>query len=177
MKKKTFKCDAFDAIHASAKALHTVGSIDQATMRNFEAACLIPEPKISTYGLRSEKKLFDNYKICSTLDAKHTCIVVEQYSQGTMIEIYHDHVPYRRLSDDTRRNLLKMLMINFSKIDPNSFLSYFVNSRGKNPLAAAMNWVSSYPEAGVIRTSCGTNTRAWSDQVVNKSNFRQKFKK
>ena len=177
MKRENFKGDAFEAIHASAKALHNVGSIDKATMRNFEATCLIPAPKISTYRLSNEKNLFDNYKICPTLDAKHTCIVVEQYSQGIMIEIYHDHVPYRRLSDDACRNLLKMLMINFSKIDPNSFLSYYVNSRGKNPLAANMNWVSSYPEAGVIRTTCGANTRAWSDQVVNKSNFRQKIQK
>ena len=86
MKKKTFKGDAFEAIHASAKALHNVGSIDKATMRNFEATCLIPAPKISTYRLSNEKNLFDNYKICPTLDAKHTCIVVGQYSQGIMIK-------------------------------------------------------------------------------------------
>jgi hypothetical protein len=174
MKKPPYKSDAFDDIHhASARTLLKVGTIDKATMSNFDETYLIPAPKISTYGPSGEKNLFDNYKICPTLDAKHTCIVVEQYSHGKMTIEFHEHVPYRRLSDDARRNLLKMLMVNFSKIDANSLLSYFVNKRGKNPLAADMNWVCSYPEAGVIRTSCGTNTRAWSDQVIDKSKFRK----
>ena len=40
MKKKLFNSDAFEAIHASAKALHKVGAIDKATMRSFEESCL-----------------------------------------------------------------------------------------------------------------------------------------
>jgi putative transcriptional regulator len=35
-----FKSDAFAAIHSSASALHKVGAIDKATMRNFDEACL-----------------------------------------------------------------------------------------------------------------------------------------
>jgi putative transcriptional regulator len=34
------KSDAFEAIHSSASALHKVGAIDKATMRDFDAACL-----------------------------------------------------------------------------------------------------------------------------------------
>ncbi|WP_165185083.1 helix-turn-helix domain-containing protein [Caulobacter soli] len=40
MSKKTYKTDAFEAIHSSAKALHKVGAIDKATMRDFDAASL-----------------------------------------------------------------------------------------------------------------------------------------
>jgi putative transcriptional regulator len=40
MKKNTFNSDAFAAIHASAKALHKVGAIDKATMRDFDETCL-----------------------------------------------------------------------------------------------------------------------------------------
>ena len=40
MSSKNFKSDAFAAIHASAKALHRVGAIDKATMRDFDASCL-----------------------------------------------------------------------------------------------------------------------------------------
>jgi hypothetical protein len=177
MKKRVHKADSFEAIHASAKALHNAGEIDSPTMRNFDEAYLFPALKFSTCRIDGEKKLFDNYKICQSLNATHTCIVVEQYCEGEMIVKFHEHVPYRRLSSDDRGNLLKTLMINFSRIDPNSFVKYYVNNGGKNPTAADINWTVSYPEAGVIRTSCGTNTRAWSDQIVDKSKFRQKIQK
>ncbi len=37
---RVFKSDAFEAIHSSATALHRVGAIDKATMRDFDASCL-----------------------------------------------------------------------------------------------------------------------------------------
>ena len=36
MSKRKFKSDAFEAIHASAEALHRTGVIDKATMRDFD---------------------------------------------------------------------------------------------------------------------------------------------
>ena len=47
MKKKTFKSDAFAAIHASAKALHKVGAIDKATMRDFDVRSLSAAPEFT----------------------------------------------------------------------------------------------------------------------------------
>lgn len=38
--KNKFKSDAFEAIHASAAALHKVGAMDQTTMRQFDESCL-----------------------------------------------------------------------------------------------------------------------------------------
>ena len=38
--KKTYKSDAFEAIHTSARALHKIGAIDKATMRSFDTSCL-----------------------------------------------------------------------------------------------------------------------------------------
>ena len=38
--KNKFKSEAFEAIHASATALHKVGAIDKATMRRFDEASL-----------------------------------------------------------------------------------------------------------------------------------------
>jgi putative transcriptional regulator len=35
-RKPGFKSDAFEAIHASASALHRIGAIDKATMRGFD---------------------------------------------------------------------------------------------------------------------------------------------
>jgi len=42
--KKKFKSDAFEAIHESAAALLSVGAIDKATMRKFDASCLAKTP-------------------------------------------------------------------------------------------------------------------------------------
>jgi putative transcriptional regulator len=42
--KKKFKSDAFEAIHESALALHSVGAIDKATMREFDEDCTVKTP-------------------------------------------------------------------------------------------------------------------------------------
>ena len=39
--KAKFKSDALEAIHASATALHRVGAVDKATMREFDESCLV----------------------------------------------------------------------------------------------------------------------------------------
>jgi putative transcriptional regulator len=38
--KPRFKSEAFEAIHASARALADIGAIDKATMRDFDETCL-----------------------------------------------------------------------------------------------------------------------------------------
>jgi putative transcriptional regulator len=40
--KQKFKSDAFEAVHSSASALHEVGAISKATMKDFDAAFLAP---------------------------------------------------------------------------------------------------------------------------------------
>jgi putative transcriptional regulator len=39
--KRKFKSDAFEAIHSSASAMLKVGALDKATMRHFDASCLV----------------------------------------------------------------------------------------------------------------------------------------
>lgn len=38
--KKTYKSDAFEAIHTSANALHKIGAIDKTMLNQFEAASI-----------------------------------------------------------------------------------------------------------------------------------------
>ena len=38
--KAKFKSDAFEAIHSAAQGLHRAGTIDKATMRDFDESCL-----------------------------------------------------------------------------------------------------------------------------------------
>lgn len=44
--KRKFKSKAFEAIHSSASALHRIGAIDKATMRDFDASSLTVVPTI-----------------------------------------------------------------------------------------------------------------------------------
>ena len=45
--KAKFKSDAFEAIHSAARGLHRAGTIDKATMREFDASCLAAPAKIA----------------------------------------------------------------------------------------------------------------------------------
>ena len=44
--KQKYKSDAFEAIHSTAVAFHSVGVIDKATMRQFDESCLTVPPSI-----------------------------------------------------------------------------------------------------------------------------------
>lgn len=44
--KAKFKSDAFEAIHSAATGLYRAGSIDKATMREFDESCLSVPPEI-----------------------------------------------------------------------------------------------------------------------------------
>jgi putative transcriptional regulator len=39
-----FKSEAFEAIHSSAAGMYRAGTIDKATMRDFDEACLVAPP-------------------------------------------------------------------------------------------------------------------------------------
>lgn len=44
--KRKFKSDAFEAIHSSVSGMYRVGTIDKATMREFDESCLVVPPQI-----------------------------------------------------------------------------------------------------------------------------------
>jgi putative transcriptional regulator len=43
-KKPKYKSSLDEAIHSSASALFRIGAMDKATMRDFDASCLVPPP-------------------------------------------------------------------------------------------------------------------------------------
>ena len=68
MSKKTFKSEAFAAIHASATALHKVGAINKATMRDFDEASLSVTPAFTA---RDIQKLRLSYKVSQPIFARY----------------------------------------------------------------------------------------------------------
>jgi putative transcriptional regulator len=55
--KKTYKSDAFEAIHTSASALHKIGSIDKTTMRSFDTSCLAVPVEIEPEQIKHIREL------------------------------------------------------------------------------------------------------------------------
>ncbi len=44
---RKFKSDAFEAVHGAAAGMYRAGTIDKATMRDFDETCLAATPPIS----------------------------------------------------------------------------------------------------------------------------------
>ena len=117
--------------------------------------------------------MFENYKLCDGLKPAETCLVVEQYVEGSFTRRFHKHVPAHRLSNDARVNLLRALVVQFASLGPETLVRCYLNTKGGTPSADnSLPIVVSYPEPGVLRTYCGTNTKAWSDQVIAPGSFR-----
>ena len=116
--------------------------------------------------------MYETYKLCDRLKPSEICLVVEQYIKGIFIRKFHEHVPKSRLSHDARINLLRALVIHFSGIGAETIVRCYLNKRGRAPEADnRLRIVTSYPEPGVLRAYCGSNTAAWSDQVIAPSKF------
>jgi len=120
--------------------------------------------------------MYENHKICDTLTASEIYFVVEQYSNGDFIRRFHEHVLKSCFSGDARQNVLRALVVRFSRMDASAIVRCYMNGRGHKRIPNTrleLGMIVSYPEAGVLRTYCGINTKAWSDQVILASNFRQ----
>ena len=52
-----YKTGAFEAIHSSARALHKVGGINKATMRDFDVACLAIPVEINPRQIKKIREL------------------------------------------------------------------------------------------------------------------------
>lgn len=69
MKSKAgFKSGAFEAIHSAAQGLHRAGTIDKATMRDFDEACLAVTPAIAPAAI---KQLRESNKVSQPVFARY----------------------------------------------------------------------------------------------------------
>ena len=119
--------------------------------------------------------IFENFKLCPELKHKEVCIVLERYQAGEFTRLVHEHIPYRRISNDSRLNLLRALILGAKRSaddELSSIIGYFLNDRGHRPERRLLPVRQVYPEPGVSRTYCGSNLVAWSDQVISPEQFR-----
>lgn len=60
MKRTTHKSKIFEAVHETARELHTLGFIDKRTLQTYDALCIEPVPDYTATQIR---KLRDRYRI------------------------------------------------------------------------------------------------------------------
>lgn len=66
--KHKYKSDAFEAIHSTASAFYSVGTIDKATMRHFDESCLNVPPVIEPAEI---KQLRERNKVSQPVFARY----------------------------------------------------------------------------------------------------------
>jgi len=117
---------------------------------------------------------FKQHKVCATLVPAEICIVVEQFQRGISNQIFHQHVPRHRISKLQLTNLLRVLVVQFSKLNSETVVLSFLNKRGsKPPRGTCLDFHVEYNEPGVKRSYCGGDIMAWSDEVVFAADFRE----
>ena len=65
---RKFKSDAFEAVHSAAAGMYRVGTIDKATMRDFDETCLAITPAIAPAAI---KQLRESNKVSQPVFARY----------------------------------------------------------------------------------------------------------
>jgi hypothetical protein len=118
--------------------------------------------------------MYEGYKLCPDLKPREYCLVVQQYKQGAYSTLFHTHIPKHRISHDRRCGLMKALVARYEPLWFERIVAGYVNSRpGKPAHENHFPMHTSYPEPGVLRFYCGSNTVAWLDDVITPWEFRK----
>lgn len=119
--------------------------------------------------------MYERYKICPKLGPKEKCFRVQQFRNGEVIELFHQHVPAHRISLNAEINALEALLGHFAGWNGIYILHSRLNNRGSEPaqFPRVIAHVA-YPEEGVIRRYFSSgDTTAWSDNVISRGEFRR----
>jgi hypothetical protein len=93
-----------------------------------------------------------------------------------MVEVFHEHIPLHRISQEAEIEALHTLVSHFEGWSETYILHSLLNKRQGGP-ECWPGFIShvAYPEPGVIRRYFSSkNTTAWTDTVVSIRSFRIK---
>ncbi|MEJ2106123.1 MAG: hypothetical protein P8X48_02185 [Acidiferrobacteraceae bacterium] len=119
--------------------------------------------------------MYEEYKICPMLSRKEKCFRVQQYEEGNVVEVFHEHVPANRISLDSEMEVLRTLVGQVAGWNGQFILHSRLNERRGGP-SKYPSFISnvSYPEKGVLRRYIRSGgVTAWSDTVVTPGEFRR----
>lgn len=111
--------------------------------------------------------------ICQSLLVKQRCIRLRRYHDGAFSELYHEHIPKHRLSDDSLGWMMLALVRRFEEASAEVIVRSCLNSRKGAPYTQRIVFVVEYPEPGVIRHNCGGDVFGWVDTVIDQRTFRR----
>ena len=118
-------------------------------------------------------EMYSGVQLCNDLKPKQRCFRLRKYNEGTFDDIFHEHVPDRRISAGNAREMMKALVLRYEEAHAERILRSYLNSRRGSPAACNPFQITvEYPEPGVMRTYCGTNVQAWMDEVIAPGKFR-----
>lgn len=114
------------------------------------------------------------FKICRALKTTEKCFRVQQYDNGNFKDLFHEHVPKSRISEESSFQFLRAIILKNSPFESAEILRTFINSRGNNPSRIQLcNSHMEYPEPGVIRKYlCSQGINTWYDEVISPGDFR-----
>ena len=118
--------------------------------------------------------MYEDHKICTELIHGEKCFRVHRYCKGEIAELFHEHVPSRRISLESETEVLRALVGQCEGWNGMFILHSRLNNRTGGPSRHPVFLSKvSYPEAGVIRRySSAGNATAWSDTVISPGGFR-----
>jgi hypothetical protein len=106
------------------------------------------------------------------------CIRLRKYNHGhggLFTDLFHEHFPAHRISDDASTEMMKALVLHYEGFDAARILRCYLNKRGHKPESCDPFQIrTEYPEPGVLRRYCGGDIQAWVDTVLAPSQFRRK---
>ena len=121
--------------------------------------------------------MYSGFEICAALVPEMKCIRLRKYNHGQgdpYTEVFHEHVPRHRISEDASIELMKALVLRYEGFEAPYILRCYLNEgRGEPESCDPFRVTAEYPEPGVIRKYCGTNVQAWLDTVITPDDFRQ----
>jgi hypothetical protein len=113
------------------------------------------------------------FQICEHLKPNELCVRLRKYQNMQYEELFHEHVPKYRISQDEMISMLRALVVSRAGFSPEHIMHCFLNGRGRNPIAdGSLSIVGEYPEPGVRRRYCGGDVHGWVDEVINPAAFR-----
>jgi hypothetical protein len=121
-----------------------------------------------------DNRVYSRHHLCPYLRTRERCFVVQCYNQGNFDQVFHEHVPLHRISQESTVEVLCSLVGHY---DGWSGL-FILNSRLNNRRGGPSRYPSyvhhiSYPEEGVIRHYVSSGSiLAWSDAVLSPEIFR-----
>ena len=121
------------------------------------------------------EKMYTGDLLCEELEPKQRCFRLRRRNGIEFEDLFHEHVPKHRLSEDRVLNAMRTLILCNQNAPDWQILHGFLNERsGGPPKFDRIQFHVDHPEPGVMRRHChcGTDISVWVDEVVSPGSFR-----